>query len=408
MLGYAFDGSAVSDMDLKQEFLPAVTDVVRRDEQSVTQFTPFLVSVTEADVERLETERERSTSKKKRATRGRRGVVLPDREPIRTVRMRIGGELDEQGRHVTRAAAPREPFVRPPAPSRKPATSRRAAALAARANITEMSTVDNDDKFEAPPLPSPSRQKKSRMGTTTPALVREDTPNGPTRMTSRLVDRLAPKEERMSVPLDTPPGKVDTDMVPGRPDVTRQKSWHCESCGRPESGLKGIRKATGVNGPDTICSACGKLSGIEKEWPLTRISAEQNDVPQPTTKEAPVKTQSRSRDESPAPFPDVASPESTSSSSTDGLLAPARPKPVQKRSTNNDRKLQTPLAQSTKPLPGSTPDGSKVRSSTGRVSQSPAQSTPSAKSLAPPSRPQNPRAASSQQVSRVLITLLDV
>lgn len=127
---------------------------------------------------------------------------------------------------------------------------------------------------------------------------------------------------------------------------------------------------------------------------------EQADEAGSSTKELQVKTQSRSRDESPAPFPDVASPESTSSSSADGLLAPSRPKPAQKRSSNNDRKLQTPLAQSTKPLPGLTPDGSKARSATGRVSQSPAQSTPTTRTLAPPIRPQNPRAASSQQVSQ--------
>lgn len=262
MLGYAFDGSAVSDIDLKQEFLPAVTDVVRRDENAVAQFTPFLVSVTATDLDRLETDRERATAKKKRATRGRRGVVLPDREPIRTVRTRIGGELDDQGRHVARAAAPREPFVRPPAPSRKPATSRRAAALAARANITEMSTADNDDKFEAPPLPSPSRQKKSRMGTMTPAPAGEDTSNGSSRVASRLAERLIPKEERMSVPLDPQPAKVDVDTNGNRPGIVRQTSWHCESCGRSESGLKGMRKMTGPSGADTICSACGEFNGV--------------------------------------------------------------------------------------------------------------------------------------------------
>jgi hypothetical protein len=255
MLGYAFDGSAVSDLDLKQEFLPAVTDVVRRDEHAVAQYTPFLVNVTEADLDRLETERERTTTKKKRATRGRRGVTLPDREPVRTVRMRIGGELDEHGRHMARAAAPREVFVRPPAPSRKPATSRRAAALAARANITEMSANDQDDKFETLPLPSPSsRQKKSRMGTMTPAPLREDTPNGSSRVASRLAERLIPKEERMSVPLDTQPAKVEVDGN----GSSRQTSWRCQSCGRPESGLRGMSKATGPDGPETICSACGE------------------------------------------------------------------------------------------------------------------------------------------------------
>jgi hypothetical protein len=171
LLGYAFDGSPVGDLDLKQEFLPALTDVVRRDEHAIAQFTPFLVNVTDADIERLETERERTVTKKKRATRGRRGVVLPDREPIRTVRMRIGGEVDDFGRPLARLHGPREPFIVRPAPPRRPPTnSRRAAALAARANITEMSNTDQDDRFETLPPPSPaSRLKRSRVNTATPA-----------------------------------------------------------------------------------------------------------------------------------------------------------------------------------------------------------------------------------------------
>lgn len=254
MLGYAFDGSAINDIDLKQEFLPAVTDVIRRDEHSIALYTPFLVNVTDADIDRLETEREKSATKKKRATRGRRGVILPDREPIRTVRMRIGGEVDEFGRPLARVAAPREPFIVKPA-SKKPATSRRAAALAARANITEMSN-DQDDKFEAPPLPSPAaRLKRNRVGTITPVPGREDTPSGSAKLLNRLSERLVPKEERMSVPLDQP-AKVEVDG--SRPGSSRQSSWRCDTCGRPESSLKGMHKATGPNGLDTVCSACGE------------------------------------------------------------------------------------------------------------------------------------------------------
>lgn len=258
LLGYAFDGSPVGDIDLKQEFLPAVTDVVRRDEHAIAQFTPFLVTVTDADIERLETERERTVTKKKRATRGRRGVVLPDREPIRTVRMRIGGEVDDFGRPLARLNGPREPFIVRLAPPRRPPTnSRRAAALAARASITEMSNTDQDDRFETLPPPSPaSRTKRARVGTATPAPNREETPSGPVRPSSKLSERLIPKEERTSVPLDA---QLKTDETPtSRPGSSGKSEWKCASCGRPESGLKGMHKAKGPNGPDTICSSCGK------------------------------------------------------------------------------------------------------------------------------------------------------
>jgi SWI/SNF-related matrix-associated actin-dependent regulator of chromatin subfamily B protein 1 len=264
LLGYAFDGSPVGDLDLKQEFLPALTDVVRRDEHAIAQFTPFLVNVTDADIERLETERERTVTKKKRATRGRRGVVLPDREPIRTVRMRIGGEVDDFGRPLARLHGPREPFIVRPAPPRRPPTnSRRAAALAARANITEMSNTDQDDRFETLPPPSPaSRLKRSRVGTATPAPNREETPSGPVRPSSKLSERLIPKEERISVPLDVQP-KAE-EATASRPGSSGKSEWKCASCGRPESGLKGMHKAKGPNGPDTVCSSCGKSMIAEK------------------------------------------------------------------------------------------------------------------------------------------------
>ena len=135
------------------------------------------------------------------------------------------------------------------------------------------------------------------------------------------------------------------------------------------------------------------------------ILAEQLDGQRPITAEAAVKPSgSRSRDESPAPFPDVASPESTSSSSGDGFLSVGRSKLSQKRS-NTHSKLQTPLAQATKPLPV-TPDAS-TRPGAGRVSESPAKTTPVLASLGIPStRPVAQRAASHQPVSIIPVHLV--
>ncbi|KAJ9110070.1 hypothetical protein QFC19_001741 [Naganishia cerealis] len=347
MLGYTFDGAAVSDIELRQEFLPPVTDVVRRDEQSIAHHTPFLVNITDADMERLETEREKSITKRKRATRGRRGVILPDREPIRTVRMRIGGEVDENGRPLGRLSGPKQPFVFKPTASKKPTTSRRAAALAARANISEMSNDVHDERYDAVVASSNNvRLKRNRPSTMTPG-PQQDESNGSVRASNRISERLVPKEERMSVSLEAASGKTASDGNESRPDSVRQSA------------------------------------------------TEQVEKPQVSSKDGSVKP--RSRDDSPAPFPDVASPESTSSSSADGVFSLGRSKSQAKRSLKNDRKIQTPLVQSSKPLPNSTPETSKARSSTGRVSESPAKTTPVLSTPGVPSiRPPAQRVASHQ------------
>ncbi|CAG8686047.1 519_t:CDS:2, partial [Scutellospora calospora] len=84
-LGHPFDGSPIQDDDLRQNFLPPVTNIIRR-EDAVEQHTPLLVELTEAEIEKIEKDRERDARRKRRQTRGRRGVILPDREPPKTHR----------------------------------------------------------------------------------------------------------------------------------------------------------------------------------------------------------------------------------------------------------------------------------------------------------------------------------
>ena len=97
LVGYAFDGSLVADADLRSDFLPPLTEVVRKDEATITAFTPFLNAVTDNDLERLEREQDKER-KKKRGTRGRRALALPDREPLKTNRtenqLRLGRTRD--------------------------------------------------------------------------------------------------------------------------------------------------------------------------------------------------------------------------------------------------------------------------------------------------------------------------
>ncbi|CAG8786662.1 8631_t:CDS:2, partial [Gigaspora rosea] len=84
-LGHPFDGSPIQDDDLRQNFLPPVTNIIRR-EDAVEQHTPLLVELTEAEIDKIEKDRERDARRKRRQTRGRRGVILPDREPPKTHR----------------------------------------------------------------------------------------------------------------------------------------------------------------------------------------------------------------------------------------------------------------------------------------------------------------------------------
>ncbi|KAF9343255.1 SWI/SNF chromatin-remodeling complex subunit, partial [Mortierella sp. AD094] len=85
LIGYNYDGSSVHDEDLRSSFLPKISSILR-DEEAVEQFTPILEKLTEPEIDKLERDRERDKRRKRRQTRGRRGVILPDREPSKTKR----------------------------------------------------------------------------------------------------------------------------------------------------------------------------------------------------------------------------------------------------------------------------------------------------------------------------------
>jgi hypothetical protein len=70
----------------------------------VQAFTPILNYLSDSEMERNEKDREKEMNKrKKRATRGRRGVTLPDREPIRRITdyCQHGGIRERHRRHHT-------------------------------------------------------------------------------------------------------------------------------------------------------------------------------------------------------------------------------------------------------------------------------------------------------------------
>jgi SWI/SNF-related matrix-associated actin-dependent regulator of chromatin subfamily B protein 1 len=268
------DGSAIHDEDLRLSFLPSLSSGARAMDQ-VGSFTPLLNYLSDGDIEREEKEREKELNKRrKRNTRGRRGVALPDREPIRTHRTPAIGfpELDPS----TLAAA-----VAASAP-----TSRRAAAAAASLTIANMVASENGTlhmpqttPLTSQPAPSASKEKKPKGHFKAPsypssvlrprARVTAPTPSTAAESSSLSihVDHDAPS--RSSAP-DSKASKVITakrakelereakekEYADGQHANMIDGVWHCSNCGCPEDIAVGRRK--GPLGDKSQCGTCGK------------------------------------------------------------------------------------------------------------------------------------------------------
>ena len=77
LVGHPSDGSAIQDDNLRTTFLPQVTTVTRTTEQT-QQHQPVINHFDEGELERLKKEHEKeAVRRRKRNTRGRRGVTLP-------------------------------------------------------------------------------------------------------------------------------------------------------------------------------------------------------------------------------------------------------------------------------------------------------------------------------------------
>ncbi|KAF8903075.1 hypothetical protein CPB84DRAFT_1835950 [Gymnopilus junonius] len=140
LVGHPSDGTALQDDDLKQSFLPSLTSGARP-VNDVQQFTPLLNYLSDGELERTEKERDKDLVKRrKRNTRGRRGVALPDREPIRTYRTPAIGFPELDAATLALAAAANAPM------------SRRAAAAAASLTIANMVASENGTTFMPQPI----------------------------------------------------------------------------------------------------------------------------------------------------------------------------------------------------------------------------------------------------------------
>lgn len=80
-------GMPITNDELKSAFLPPLTaPSAVRSLHMVTDYTPELNTLSVDDQERQLAQRERESRRKRRNTRGRQRVNLPDREPLKTVR----------------------------------------------------------------------------------------------------------------------------------------------------------------------------------------------------------------------------------------------------------------------------------------------------------------------------------
>ncbi|THG99270.1 hypothetical protein EW026_g3053 [Hermanssonia centrifuga] len=159
LVGHPSDGTMLQDDDLRMSLLPSLHTGARSMDQ-VGAFTPILSYLSDSEIERNEKEREKELNRRRRkTTRGRRGVALPDREPPKTFRTPAIGfpEVDAATLAAVNAAA---------AP-----TSRRAAAAAASLTIANMVASENGTAPITQNIPIPAAPSA-------PVVLKEKKPKG--------------------------------------------------------------------------------------------------------------------------------------------------------------------------------------------------------------------------------------
>ncbi|TCD69938.1 SWI/SNF chromatin-remodeling complex subunit [Steccherinum ochraceum] len=280
LVGHPSDGSILQDDDLRMSLLPSLSTGARSMDQ-VGAFTPLLHYLSESEIERNEREREKELNRRRRkTTRGRRGVILPDREPPKTLRTPAIGfpEIDAATLALVNAAA---------AP-----TSRRAAAAAASVNIANIIASDNGTMvipaaapaaplvptaiaapkekkpkglFKAPPVPTHVLRPRATVKAPTPSTAADastlmppiegDTPAptsnaNPENRGARVV--LTSKRVR-----ELEREAKEKEYADGQHANYIDGVWHCSNCGCPENIAIGRRK--GPLGDKSQCGTCGKF-----------------------------------------------------------------------------------------------------------------------------------------------------
>ncbi|KAG9028270.1 SWI/SNF chromatin-remodeling complex subunit [Tulasnella sp. JGI-2019a] len=248
--GHQFDGSTIYDEDLRQVILPPVSIAGRSAEQANTCM-PILNNLSEGEVEGQEREREKELKRKKRQGRARRGVILPDREPVKTHRT-LPGCTDISALLPTPATVS--------VPSRRQAAvnaSHTIANLVAQENnhgyMPSMHTPSKDSNHLAPPMATSSqpRAKKQKIAhVVAPALPPTVTrPRGqlPPNFVSPSTGVPPPPKSMARIAAENEAREIEKSKLPG---------WHCSTCGCPDAIAVGRRK--GPKGDKSQCGPCGK------------------------------------------------------------------------------------------------------------------------------------------------------
>ncbi|EUC61258.1 SNF5/SMARCB 1/INI1 family protein [Rhizoctonia solani AG-3 Rhs1AP] len=286
LVGHPFDGTPIADDELRTAMLPPIDHSFRFDRTLLEQFTPQLNVLQEAEIERNERERERELKRKRRQTRGRRGIVLPDRDLQKTHRTAIGyAEIEPSPAQQA-------------AQQQAPVTFRRAAAAAASLTIANLAATENgtspvqtpmhipekqpvlmQQQQQQPPPPLPPKQKRQRTGVLQPPplpkhvfLSRSADPAPSTGLDSDAAAQAradfgdaAPEgpasptgeEDGQQAMLKRVLEKEGAESAEGLHPNMIDGTWHCSNCGCPESISVGRRK--GPLGQGTMCGECGKF-----------------------------------------------------------------------------------------------------------------------------------------------------
>ncbi|CAO1627067.1 unnamed protein product [Sympodiomycopsis kandeliae] len=293
LVGYGFDGSYVTDEEMRGAFLPDISSFtpVARAATEVEDHTPKLVQLSEAEVDRQERERERESKRKRRQTRGRRGVNMPDRDPIKTQRtpaiFGLQATQIEAAGGVAAVAAAAGPSSAMGGDMPGVRTSTRRAAAVANASLHAQSEFDTPTPApETRPSVGPVAAKKQRLEDYNMhfkypgGLGRDDV--GAPRFAPSASDKNGEKSKPVAIatasadasstaqasspnkePRTATATSASTAKGPRPEDIANQHpnifdgQWHCSNCGIPGWLTLGRRK--GPLGEKTLCGACGKF-----------------------------------------------------------------------------------------------------------------------------------------------------
>lgn len=269
----------IQDDDLRMSFLPTVPTVARSSDQ-IQAHTPVLSYLSDGEIDRIDKEREKELNKRrKRNTRGRRGIALPDREPIKTHRTPAIGfpEVDPATISMVNATVP--------------PTARRAAAAAASVNIANMVASENGTtiippstsilplaptpvvskipkargSFKAPPLPGTVYTSRAKILPPTPSTAADPAIFAPPLEGDKplppMISAVAPDSKAAKVLTARRQRELDKEakekeFADGQHANVINGIWHCSNCGCPDNIAVGRRK--GPLGDKSQCGPCGK------------------------------------------------------------------------------------------------------------------------------------------------------